>query len=99
MSEPTTSGRSSFGIPPPAFRLAAAAHVGAVHLQVVDLHRSLSYYERVLGLRAHGMTDTSAVLSAQNDERPLVTLHTRHGITSARRGAFGLFHFAIVLPD
>jgi catechol 2,3-dioxygenase len=29
----------------------------------------------------------------------LVTLHTRHGVTRARRGAFGLFHFAILLPE
>jgi catechol 2,3-dioxygenase len=84
---------------PPAFRLPEAAHVGAVHLQVVDLHRSLSYYERVLGLRAHSVTDTSAVLSAHGDERSLVILHTRPGVTRARRGAFGLYHFAILLPE
>jgi catechol 2,3-dioxygenase len=76
-----------------------AAHVGAVHLQVVDLHRSLSYYEQVLGLRRHGVTDASAVLSAHGDERPLVMLHTRPGVTRARRGAFGLYHFAILLPE
>ena len=99
MSETTTSGRSSFGMPPPLFRLPEAAHVGVVHLQVVDLHRSLSYYEQVLGLRAHSVTDASAVLSAHGDERPLVILHTRPGVTRARRGAFGLYHFALLLPE
>jgi catechol 2,3-dioxygenase len=28
-----------------------------------------------------------------------VTLFTRRGVTRAHRGAFGLFHFAILLPD
>ena len=86
-------------MPPPAFRLPESAHVGAVHLQVVDLRRSLSYYEQVLGLRAHSVTDASAVLSAHGDERPLVILHTRPGVTRARRGALGLYHFAILLPE
>jgi len=89
----------SFGMPPPAFRLPEAAHVGAVHLQVVDLQRSLSYYEQVLGLRAHSVTDTSAVHSAHGDERPLVILRTRPGVTRARRGALGLYHFALLLPE
>ena len=99
MSETTTSGRPSFGIAPPAFRLPEAAHVGAVHLQVVDLQRSLSYYEQVLGLRAHSVTDASVVLSAHGDEHPLVILHTKPGVTRARRGAFGLYHFALLLPE
>jgi catechol 2,3-dioxygenase len=87
------------GIPPPTFRLPDAAHVAAVHLQVSDLERSLSYYEHVLGLRPHDVTDSSATLRTHDDERPLVTLHTRPGISRARRGAFGLYHFAILLPE
>jgi catechol 2,3-dioxygenase len=80
-------------------RLPDAAHPGTVYLQVSDLQRSLVYYKQVLGLRTHGVTDSSAVLSAHGDERPLVTLRTRPGVTRARRGAFGLYHFAILLPD
>ena len=98
MSETARSRQPSYGVAPPAFRLPDASHVGAVHLQVVDLQRSVSYYEQVLGLRARGMTDTSAALFADGDERPLVTLRTRRGVTPARRGALGLFHFAMLLP-
>ena len=29
----------------------------------------------------------------------LVVLHGRPGVTRARRGAFGLYHFALLLPD
>ena len=99
MSETTTTRDLPYGIPPPAFRLPSSAHVGAVHLQVADLQRSLSYYDEVLGLRAHSVTDNSAVLSGQGDERPLLTLHTRRGVTRARRSAFGLYHFALLLPE
>jgi catechol 2,3-dioxygenase len=88
-----------YGIPPPTHRLPDTTHVGAVHLQVSELQQSVSYYQQVLGLRAHSITTESVVLSPDGDERPLVTLHTRPGVTRARRGAFGLFHFAILLPD
>lgn len=99
MAETTRTAQLPYGVPPPAFRLSDAAHPGAVHLQVSDLPRSLAYYERVLGLNGHSVTGTSAVLSAQGDEQPLVTLHARPGVTRARRGAFGLYHFAILLPE
>lgn len=99
MSETTRTAQLPYGVPPPTFRLPDTAHPGAVHLQVSDLQRSLAYYEQVLGLRAHSVTDSSAVLGAHGDERPLVTLRTRPGVTRARRGAFGLYHFAIILPE
>ena len=82
----------------PAFRLPDAAHVGGVRLQVSDLPRSVEYYEQVIGLRVQARAEDSVALSAAG-ERPLVTLHTRPGVTPARRGAFGLYHFAILLPD
>ena len=99
MSETTRTAQLPYGVRPPTFRLPDAAHPGAVHLQVSDLQRSLAYYEQVLGLMAHSVTDSSAVLSTLGDERPLVTLRTRPGVTPARRGAFGLYHFAILLPE
>lgn len=94
-----TRTESSYGVPPPTYRLPETAHVGAVHLQVSDLPRSLAYYEEVLGLRPHSVTESSAALGSHGEERSLVTLHTRRGVTRARRGAFGLYHFAILLPE
>jgi len=99
MSETTPRSQMPYGIPPPVFRLPHMTHIGAAHLQVVELQRSMSYYTQVLGLRAHSTTHTSTVLSAVGDERPLMTLHTRRGLTRSRRGAFGLYHFAILLPE
>jgi catechol 2,3-dioxygenase len=88
----------SYGIQPPVYRLPNKAHVGAVHLLVSDLARSRAYYEQVVGLRPLAVEHGRAVLGS-HDERPLVELQTRAGVRPARRGALGLFHFAVLLPD
>jgi catechol 2,3-dioxygenase len=87
----------AYGIAPPRFRLPAATHVGGVHLQVTDIARSSAYYEQVLGLHVHVATSDTVALGA-HDGDPFVWLQTRSGIKPARRGALGLFHFAILLP-
>jgi catechol 2,3-dioxygenase len=89
----------SYGVAPPAFRLPETTALGAVHLLVSDLDRSLEYYTQVIGFDAERKEDHSAVLTARGDNRPLVILRTQPGVTRARRGAFGLYHFAILLPD
>ena len=68
-------------------------------MQVSDLARAVTYYEQVIGLRAYETTSDTAVLGPHHAETPLVTLRTRRGLTPSRRGAFGLYHFAILLPD
>ena len=86
-----------YGIAPPAYTLPEATHLGGVRLQVSDLARSVAYYEQVLGLRV--ITDgESTTLGAHGNDRPLLTLQTRPGVTAAGRGAFGLYHFAVLLP-
>jgi catechol 2,3-dioxygenase len=89
---------NSFGIAPPRFRLPPATHVGGVHLQVSDLPQSVAYYEHVLGLRVHSATSSTVALGS-HDSAPLVWLQTSNGVKPARRGALGLFHFAILLPE
>lgn len=88
-----------YGIQPPAYRLPDTTHIGVVRLQVSDLTRAVQYYEHVLGLRVHTASASVATLGAHGDGAPFLELHTRPGVTSARRGAFGLYHFAILLPD
>lgn len=96
--EPALPG--SYGQPPRNFRLPASMRLGAVHLQVADLERSLHYYQQVLGLRITAREDAVARLSPEGDDRELIVLHERHGATPMpRRGRLGLFHFAILLPD
>lgn len=88
----------SYGIAPPGFRLPDATHLGAVHLQVADLGRSIDYYAGVLGTRVLDRTADAAALGAQGDERVLIRLRQRAGARGAR-GELGLYHFAILLPD
>jgi len=83
----------------PAFRLPETTHVGGVHLQVSDVRASVAYYERVIGFRVLDEAHDVATLVARGDDHPLVTLHTVAGVTPARRGSYGLYHFAILVPD
>jgi catechol 2,3-dioxygenase len=74
-------------------------HVGAVHLQVADLARSLDYYGEVLGLDELERDSGEAWLGVAA-ATPLVHLVEKRGATPApRRGRFGLYHFAVLLPD
>ncbi|MCC6991573.1 MAG: VOC family protein [Acidobacteria bacterium] len=101
MSSPRSSSAALKGTAPADVRLPEAAHVGGVRLQVSDLARSRAYYRDVLGLREMGEpTPDTVVFGAADGATPLVTLHAVPGTTPAhRRGTFGLFHFAILLPD
>ena len=74
------------GIQPPAYRLPNTAHVGAVHLLVSDLPRSLEHYELVIGPSPLAIEQERAVLGCKAG-RVLAVLHTRTGVTPARRGA------------
>jgi catechol 2,3-dioxygenase len=97
-AEPAEPG--SYGRAPRGFRLPAATQLGSVRLQVGDLTRSLAFYHDVLGLRSIAGEGSRAVLAAQGDDRPLVELRELAGARPApRKGALGLYHFAILLPD
>lgn len=85
---------------PAGHRLHAEAALGAVHLQVADLARSVAYYERVIGLRTIASDDGTTSLAAHNDSTPLVVLHHHEGAAPVpTRGRLGLYHFAILLPN
>jgi catechol 2,3-dioxygenase len=54
----------------------------------------------VLGLQVVAGDGPRAVLAAPGDEMPLVELHEVVGARPApRKGALGLYHFAVLLPD
>jgi len=94
------SASFDYGLPPLGYRLPAKTHVGSVRLQVRDLERSLAYYTEVIGLRVMARTADTSALAAHGDGRPLVRLHAQPGLEPApRRGAYGLYHFAILLPE
>ena len=91
---------ADYGIRPPGFRLPDATRLGPVRLQVSDRERSVAYYQRVLGLREVDRDRDAVAMGPHGDDRALVWLHARAGARPVpRRGALGLFHFAILLPE
>jgi catechol 2,3-dioxygenase len=76
--------------------LPATLRLGAVHLTVTDLDRSVAFYQDSLGLRQHRRDDAVAALGA--GEEDLVVLHEEPGARPAGRHA-GLFHIALLYPS
>jgi len=70
--------------------------MGAVHLAVADLDRSLAYYDERLGLRVHRRENGSAALGTGGAD--LLVLREQHGAPPAD-GYSGLFHFALLVPS
>jgi catechol 2,3-dioxygenase len=82
---------------PPANRAALPAdlRLGAVHIVVSDLDRSVGFYERAIGLRLHGRDGAVARLGAGGDD--LLVLHGNPEAKRVGRHA-GLYHFALLFP-
>jgi catechol 2,3-dioxygenase len=76
--------------------LPAATRMGAVHLSVADLSRSLAFYDFALGLQVHSRSEDRAVLGTGGED--LLVLTERAGAAPAD-GYAGLFHFALLLPE
>jgi catechol 2,3-dioxygenase len=69
--------------------------LGAVHLTVADLERSLRYYEDAIGLGVHARENGTARLGAGGED--LLVLAEQPGALPAD-GYSGLFHFALLVP-
>ena len=76
--------------------IAPATTVGPVHLTVSDLERSLAYYARSIGLDVLDAAPGRAALGG--GERELVVLVEEPGARPVR-GATGLFHLALLVPE
>jgi catechol 2,3-dioxygenase len=74
----------------------AATRMGAVHLTVADLNRSLDYYEQQIGLRVHAREGGRARLGTGGED--LLELTEEPGARPAD-GYAGLFHFALLVPE
>jgi catechol 2,3-dioxygenase len=76
--------------------LSPATTVGAVHLTVADLDRSIAYYTRSIGLRVLDHGGGRSILGAGDKgllvlaEEPAARVVGRHT---------GLYHFALLVPD
>jgi catechol 2,3-dioxygenase len=89
-----TTGPAAEGVStlPPTLRL------GAVHLTVTDLDRSVAWYEAALGMRVH-RTDVDAgvaALGAGDDD--VLVLHEDASAAPPPRRSSGLYHYALLFP-
>lgn len=76
--------------------IAPATRMGAVHLTVAQLERSLDYWQRQIGLRVHRREGRIAALGTGGED--LVLLYEEPGAPPVR-GHTGLFHLALLLPE
>lgn len=76
--------------------LPATLRLGAVHLVVADLDRSVAFYEQSIGLRLRHRDDRVAALGAGGED--LVVLEHEPGARRAGRHA-GLYHVALLHPS
>ena len=76
--------------------LPAGLRLGAVHLTVPDVDRSVAWYQRSLGLRVHRHEATEAELGDGNET--VIFLHEDPQAQPAGRHA-GLYHYALLYPS
>jgi catechol 2,3-dioxygenase len=76
--------------------MAGEGRLGAVHLTVTDLDRSVGFMQDAIGLRQHSREDGTAAMGAGADD--VVVLHENPAARPPGRTA-GLFHFALLFPS
>jgi catechol 2,3-dioxygenase len=81
---------------PAVAAIPSATRVGAVHLSVADLDRSIGYYEQAIGLRLHRRDGDRAALGTGGED--LLVLREEPGARPVRH-ASGLYHFALLVPE
>ena len=80
----------------PTDRLPDTARLGAVHLTVTDLDRSVAFYQDAIGLRLHRREDPVAARGAGGEDR-LVVVEQQTARRAGRHA--GLYHFPLLLPS
>ena len=75
-----------------------ATTIGAVHLTIADLARSIAFYETSLGLGVLRQNGQTAYLQPPGSGSRLLAL-TESRQAPRARGTTGLYHFAILVPS
>ena len=80
------------------FHKAPLTYTGEVHLNVLDLDKSVRYYKEVIGFKVLEETATRAVLTADG-KTPLLIVEQPENVTPKEPRRSGLYHFALLLPE
>lgn len=81
---------------PASAEISARTAMGAVHLTVADLDRSLAYYENEVGL---GTLDRGAGRASLGTPRHELLVLTQEPGARPSHGHTGLYHFALLVPE
>lgn len=87
-----TTGPAASGVS----TLPATLRLGAVHLTVTDLDRSVAWYQAALGLQVHRQDVGVAALGAGEDD--VLVLHEDAQAAQPGRRSSGLYHYALLFP-
>jgi catechol 2,3-dioxygenase len=96
MSQHENPTRSATDQAPSPRVLPATLRLGAVHLTVSDLDRSVAFYEEAIGLRVHRREGSVAAMGVGDDD--LLVLYGVPGASRAGRHA-GLYHYALLFDS
>lgn len=79
------------------FHTAPITYTGEVHLNVLDLTRSIQFYKEVIGFKVLEEASNKAVLTADG-KIPLLVIEQPEHVTPKEAHKAGLYHFALLLP-
>jgi len=80
-----------------AFHRGSNIYVEQVNLKVLDLERSLAFYQQTIGFDVLDRTERTASLTADGST-VLLFLEQPEDVTPLPRRSTGLYHFALLLP-
>ena len=80
------------------FHKAPIIYTGEVHLNVLDLVRSIRFYKEIIGFKVLEETSNKAVLTADG-KTPLLIIEQPKNVTPKEPRRTGLYHFALLLPE
>jgi len=81
-----------------SFHQPPVTYINEVRLKVKNLHQSVEFYEKFLGLQRLRQTDRTAVFSADG-ETPLISIEQPVNVIEKQPKTTGLYHFALLLPS
>jgi len=79
------------------FHTAPHIYTGEVHLNVLDLNRSVQFYKEVIGFKVLEAATDKVVLTADG-KTPLLIIEQPEHVTPKEAHKSGLYHFALLLP-
>src|SRR5690554_5769258 len=80
------------------FHKAPIIYTGEVHLNVLDLERSIRFYKEIIGFKVLKEASNTAVLTADG-KTPLLIIEQPENVTPKEPRRTGLYHFALLLPE